>query len=244
MHHKTIVILTGAGISAESGISTFRDSNGLWCNHAIEDVATPEGFARNPALVHQFYNQRRAQLHEVAPNAGHLALARLAEEWEGRIVLVTQNVDDLHERAMAGKTAKADYSLLHMHGELRKIRCDISEEVFDWHDDLNLEHSCSCCNRKGYLRPHIVWFGEMPLYMNAIDYALRECDLFMSIGTSGNVYPAAGFVHQVRSLGRAHTVELNMEPSAGESLFHEKIYGPAGTVVPAYVNAILKGDIL
>lgn len=232
-----IVVLTGAGISAESGIATFRDSGGLWCNHRIEDVATPEGFKRNPALVHQFYNMRRAQLSEVQPNAAHLTLAKLTSEWPGRVLIVTQNVDDLHERA--GST---DH-LLHMHGELKKARCEVSDKIFDWHEELSGEHHCHCCNKPGRLRPHIVWFGEMPLYMEAIDHMLSQCSLFISIGTSGNVYPAAGFVHQVRMHGRAHTVELNMEPSTGESLFHERVYGPATQIVPAYIDRILMGGI-
>lgn len=241
---SNIVILTGAGISAESGLATFRDQNGLWCNHRIEDVATPEGFARNPALVHEFYNLRRAQLAEAKPNEAHLALAELAEKWEGDVTLVTQNVDDLHLRAEEGKMLPATYRRLAMHGELRKIRCKISERIFDWSDTLSTESICSCCKAKGSLRPHIVWFGEMPLYMGMIEQALKEADLFVSIGTSGNVYPAAGFVQQCRAYGRAHTVELNMEPSSGGSLFHEKIYGPATQVVPAYVTRILAGEII
>jgi len=242
MAAPSIVVLTGAGISAESGITTFRDSNGLWCDHRIEDVATPEGFAKNPALVHQFYNMRRAQLAEVKPNAAHEALARLACQWEGNFLLVTQNVDDLHERATADKLTQPGYHLLHMHGELKKIRCDVSEEIFPWEEALTQENLCSCCNRAGRLRPHIVWFGEMPIGMGHIAHALRQCELFISIGTSGNVYPAAGFVHEVRSMGHAHTVELNMEPSTGGSLFHEKQYGPATQTVPAYVERILSGE--
>lgn len=236
---KNIVILTGAGISAESGVATFRDSGGLWCNHRIEDVATPEGYHRNPGLVHQFYNMRRANLKDVHPNAAHHALAELGEQWDGNVFLVTQNVDDLHERASEGRVMKPGYSLLHMHGELKKIRCDASEKIFSWQDDLSKETICECCKKPGRLRPHIVWFGEMPIGMNLIDHMLHECDLFLSIGTSGNVYPAAGFVHQVRSIGRAHTVELNMEPSAGQSLFHEKIYGPATQTVTEYVAKLL-----
>jgi NAD-dependent deacetylase len=244
MHGKTIVILTGAGISAESGLATFRDHNGLWCNHRIEDVATPEAFQRNPALVHQFYNMRRAQLKEAAPNAAHLALAELAQHWEGRLLLVTQNVDDLHDRAGEGKTLRDGYNLLHMHGELRKARCLATEQVFDWDEDMSSNTPCPCCKQPQRLRPHIVWFGEMPLRMEFIYQMLRECDLFLSIGTSGNVYPAAGFVHEVRSLRQGHTVELNMEPSSGHSLFHEKIYGPATRTVPEFTRRILAGDIL
>jgi len=239
MKDKTIVILTGAGISAESGLATFRAGNGLWCDHRIEDVATPEAFERDPKLVHEFYNMRRAQLKEAVPNAAHLAIAELASQWEGKLIVVTQNVDDLHERATQGKNIKPGYTLLHMHGELKKIRCETSEEIFDWDEALTQDTICSCCNKRATLRPHIVWFGEMPLTMGVIQYALAECDLFMSIGTSGNVYPAAGFVHDVRVAGKAHTVELNQEPSLGQSLFHEKIYGDATQIVPEYVEKIL-----
>lgn len=257
---KTIVILTGAGISAESGLATFRDNNGLWCNHRIEDVATPEAFARNPKLVHEFYNMRRAQLKDAHPNAAHLALAELSARWKGKVVLVTQNVDDLHEKA-SGKwqvtsdkknpnlpPATCHLSLLHMHGELKKVRCEHCKTIHHWEKDLFVDTPCPSCTvpdpairrGEGRLRPHIVWFGEMPLYMDAIYHVLRECDLFLSIGTSGNVYPAAGFVQEARANGKAHTVELNMEPSQGHSLFHEKIYGPATKVVPEFVVQILR----
>lgn len=231
-----IVILTGAGISAESGLLTFRDNNGLWCGHRIEDVATPQAFTRNPALVHEFYNMRRAQLKDVQPNAAHHALAELQQRHSAKVTIVTQNVDDLHDRA----SSKNDRSiLLHMHGELKKARCIVSDEVFEWHDALSEETICPCCKKVARMRPHIVWFGEMPLYMQWIERAISECDLFISIGTSGNVYPAAGFVQQARMHG-AHTVELNMEPSAGHSLFEEKIYGPATQIVPEYVQRLLK----
>jgi NAD-dependent deacetylase len=235
----TIVILTGAGISAESGLATFRDNNGLWCNHRVEDVATPEAFQCSPALVHEFYNQRRRKLKEASPNAAHLALVQLAQEWNGRLLLITQNVDDLHDRAAARQRLGNGYQLLHMHGELRKARCTATEQVFDWENDITVATPCPCCSKTGRLRPHIVWFGEMPLYMDLIYEVLQDCDLFLSIGTSGSVYPSAGFVQEVRSAGRGHTVELNMEPSTGHSLFREKIYGPATQTVPAYVRRIL-----
>jgi NAD-dependent deacetylase len=238
---KTIVILTGAGISAESGIPTFRASDGLWCNHPIEDVATPQGYRRNPRLVHSFYNARRAQLKEVSPNAAHNALAELAANWDGKLFLITQNVDDLHDRAARETAPKPGFRLIHMHGELRKARCEKSGGIFDWHEDIYGDLHCECCKAPGNLRPHIVWFNEMPLEMDVIDKAAESCDLFISIGTSGNVYPAAGLVHTARTYGRAHTVELNLEPSAGQSLFHEKIYGPATKTVPAYVKSILAG---
>ncbi len=260
MKTGTIVILTGAGISAESGVSTFRDNNGLWCNHRIEDVATPEGFMRNPALVQQFYNQRRAQLAEVKPNLAHEALAELAEKWPGRFLLITQNVDDLHDRALLGRCitpspqpsprrgeggeqserARGHFELIHLHGELGKVRCTDTGSIFDWTGDVKAESQCGCCNEIGTLRPHIVWFGEMPLEMPKIYNALAQCDLFISIGTSGNVYPAAGFVQEVRRNGRnARTVELNLEPSQGYSLFEERIYGKATEIVPEFVRAVL-----
>ncbi len=220
-----IVVLTGAGISAESGVPTFRASDGLWCGHRVEDVATPEGFAANPALVQDFYNQRRRQLREVEPNAAHHALARLAAGVH-QVLVVTQNVDDLHDRAHA---AAGSSPPLHMHGELLKARHVETGDVVDWRDDLPAD---------GDLRPHIVWFGEMPLEMERIYAALDDCDLFVSIGTSGNVYPAAGFVSAARSAG-AKTVELNLEPSLGRSLFHEARYGPATQVVPAFLDALM-----
>lgn len=243
MTRRSIVILTGAGISAESGISTFRDGNGLWCNHAIEDVATPEGFERNPHLVHQFYNARRAQLAEVHPNAAHEALVQLSQEFDGDVLLVTQNVDDLHDRAAEGKTFSAGYRLIHMHGELTKVRCLETEKVVTWHGDLTRSDSCHCCGETDNLRPHIVWFGEMPLEMEAIEDALSRCDLFLSIGTSGNVYPAAGFVQLAKRNGRARTVEINLEPAQNHSLFHEHIYGKASIEVPRYIARILAGDV-
>jgi NAD-dependent deacetylase len=229
-----IVVLTGAGISKESGLHTFRDPDGIWAQHRIEDVATPEAFARDPRRVHAFYNARRRQLvsSDISPNAAHTALAKLERAWPHPVLIVTQNIDDLHERA--GSTA-----LLHMHGELRKARCAHCGAVRHEDGDLNIEQLCPACGTRGGQRPHVVWFGEMPLYMDEIDSALAACSLFISIGTSGNVYPAAGFVHEARYRARAHTVELNLEPSLGESLFHERIYGPASQIVPAYVVRLL-----
>lgn len=237
---KTIVILTGAGVSAESGLLTFRDNNGLWCNHRVEDVATPEAFARDPELVQDFYNMRRRQLAEVKPNPAHLAIAEFALRGQHRVVLITQNVDNLHEAADAatGNAGNPYYTLLHMHGELLKARCSVTDKIVEWHEDITVDTPCPCCSTPGRLRPHIVWFGEMPLYMDAIYRVLGECDLFISIGTSGNVYPAAGFVQEVRMKGRGHTVELNMEPSSGHSLFAEKRYGPAGKLVPEYLSGL------
>ncbi len=193
---KKIVVLTGAGISAESGIQTFRAADGLWENHRVEDVASPEGFKRNPGLVQRFYNERRRKLLEpgISPNDGHLALARLEREFKGDFLLVTQNIDDLHERA-------GSKNLIHMHGELFKVRCLDSEKIFVWKEDITPASACPCCGKSGVLRPHIVWFGEMPLFMDRISAALEECDLFLSIGTSGNVYPAAGFVRIAAEAG-------------------------------------------
>lgn len=238
---KTIVILTGAGISAESGLLTFRDNNGLWCNHRIEDVATPEGYVRNPQLVHRFYNERRSQLKDVAPNAAHLAISRLALQQKHKVILITQNVDNLHEQADAQEGNSDDnayYTLVHMHGELNKARCSLSDNVHQWLEDITPESICPCCGKKNVLRPHIVWFGEMPLYMDLIYRALRKCDLFISIGTSGNVYPAAGFVQEVRMQGHGHTVELNLEPSSGHTMFAETHYGAASRIVPDFLNNI------
>lgn len=232
--NNAIVILTGAGISRESGLHTFRDADGIWAKVRLEDVATPEAFQRDPNVVHDFYNARRRALNDssVAPNPGHLALARLEREWPGPVLLVTQNIDNLHERA-------GSRQLLHMHGEAQKARCQGCGGVFAWHEDLGVGDVCPGCGMQGRLRPHVVWFGEMPLEMDRIYAALESCALFISIGTSGNVYPAAGFVSHARQFSEAHTVELNMEPSAGATLFHQKIYGPATAVVPAYVERLL-----
>lgn len=229
-----IVILTGAGISAESGIATFRDEGGIWSKVSLEDVGTPDAFQRNPALVHDFHNQFRRSLESHEPNAAHRALARLEREFAGSVLVVTQNVDDLHERA-------GSQNLVHMHGELYKARCLNCQVVRVWRDDLSVETACPECGMPGGLRPHVTWFYEMPMEMDRIYAALEDCALFISIGTSGNVYPAAGFVEEVRRTGRARTVELNLEPSEGASLFDETIHGPATQVVPAYVARLLAG---
>ncbi|HYE52547.1 MAG TPA: Sir2 family NAD+-dependent deacetylase [Azospirillaceae bacterium] len=230
-----IVILTGAGISRESGLHTFRDADGIWATVRIEDVATPEAFRRDPGRVHGFYNARRRALLDpaVQPNAAHRALARLEREWRGPVLLVTQNVDDLHDRAGSS-------GLIHMHGELLKARCAACGAVAECRRDLSVQDACAACGLPGGLRPHVVWFGEMPLEMERIYGALGGCALFLSIGTSGNVYPAAGFVQEARAAG-ARTVELNLEPSEGASLFHRRIHGPATEVVPAFVEDILAG---
>ena len=231
---QNIVVLTGAGISKESGLSTFRDADGIWSKVRIEDVATPEAFARDPAGVHAFYNARRSKLAkgEVEPNAAHRALARLEAEWPAEVLIVTQNIDDLHEQA-------GSRNLLHMHGELLKVRCKACSDVAPWTENLSVEEVCNHCGVAGGLRPHVVWFGEMPMDMDRIYQALDRCRLFLSIGTSGNVYPAAGFVAHVNEGGLAHTAELNLEPSEGATLFSEAHYGPATEEVPAYVEKVL-----
>jgi NAD-dependent deacetylase len=230
---NNIVILTGAGISAESGLKTFRGADGLWEGHRVEDVATPEAYGRDPALVHQFYDARRARLGEVEPNAAHRALALLDAEWPGELLIITQNVDDLHERAGAKR-------LLHMHGELTSGWCLACDERFVWEGPMGEAASCPVCQVSGRVRPDIVWFGEMPYEMDRIDQALAGCDLFASIGTSGAVYPAAGFVQTARYCG-AKTLEINLEPSQGSLFFDERRYGPAGVEVPKWVDEVLEG---
>ena len=229
---NNIVILTGAGVSAESGVATFRGPDGLWEGHRVEDVATPEAFRRDPELVHAFYDARRAKLGTVEPNAAHKALARLDAEWLGELLLVTQNVDDLHERAGSSR-------LVHMHGELRKGWCLACDERFAWEGPmLSGVNVCPACAATGQVRPDIVWFGEMPYDMERIDEALMTADLFVSIGTSGAVYPAAGFVQTARYRG-ARTLEINLEPSQGSLFFDERRYGAAGVEVPKWVEEIL-----
>jgi len=228
---RNIVILTGAGISAESGLATFRAADGLWEGHRVEDVATPEAYLRDPSLVHQFYDARRARLGEVAPNAAHLALARLDAAWDGDLLLVTQNVDDLHDRAGSRR-------LLHMHGELTRGWCVACDARFAWEGDMGGGALCPSCNAAGRVRPDIVWFGEMPYEMERIEAVLARCDLFVSIGTSGAVYPAAGFVRAARYHG-ARTLELNLEPSQGSDLFHESRKGRARELTPVWAEEIL-----
>ena len=228
-----IVILTGAGVSAESGLATFRGPDGLWEGHRVEDVCTPEAFRRDPALVHAFYDARRAKLGTVEPNAAHKALARLDAEWPGELLLITQNVDDLHERAGSKR-------LLHMHGELAKGWCLACDERFSWTGDMGEGAQCSICGATGQVRPDIVWFGEMPYDMDRIDEALRNADLFVSIGTSGAVYPAAGFVQSASYCG-AQTLEMNLDPSMGSPFFDESRIGPAGKLVPEWVDEVLNG---
>ena len=224
-----LVILTGAGISAESGLRTFRDADGLWENHAVEEVATPMAFRRDPALVYRFYNERRRSLALVQPNAAHLALARLERAWDGDFLLVTQNVDDLHDRA-------GSHRLLHMHGELKKGRCLACGVVLDWPGDMDGSSRCPSCTTGG-VRPHIVWFHETPLDLDRIYEALADCQTFVAIGTSGHVYPAAGFVEAVPRGSR--TLELNLEPSRTASAFQEVRTGRATDLVPTLVAELL-----
>jgi NAD-dependent deacetylase len=232
MEIRNIVVLTGAGVSAESGLATFRGPDGLWEGHRVEDVATPEAFQRDPALVHQFYDARRAKLGTVEPNAAHKALARLAAEWPGELLLITQNVDDLHERAGSKR-------LIHMHGELASGWCLACDERFAWTGPMGEEACCPACQVEGRVRPDIVWFGEMPYEMERIDEALQRADLFVSIGTSGAVYPAAGFVQTARYCG-AKTLEMNLEPSNGSIFFDESRIGRAGDLVPTWVEELLQ----
>ena len=227
---RNIVVLTGAGISAESGLATFRGPGGLWEGHRVEDVCTPQALARDPELVHRFYDERRAALGRVTPNAAHDALARLDAEWRGDLLIVTQNVDDLHERAGATR-------LIHMHGALLSALCAACGDRGPWEGRLPPGTACGACDGLS-LRPDIVFFGEMPYDMDAIYRAIAGCDLFVSIGTSGAVYPAAGFVEAARHAG-AQTLELNLERSAGSAMFHETRLGPAGVLVPAWVESVL-----
>ncbi len=231
MKFDKIVVLTGAGLSAESGLGTFRGHDGLWDHFSLEDVATPEGFARNPVMVHDFYNLRRGWLKEAKPNGAHVALARLEQANGSDVLTVTQNIDGLHEAA-------GTHHLIHMHGELDRALCARCGTSMPWMQDLSLTTACPVCHKAGFMRPDVVWFGEMPRDMERIHEALRHCDLFVSIGTSGMVYPAAGFVAEAASEG-AHTVELNLDPSEGASLFAEAHYGPATEIVPAFVEKLL-----
>lgn len=228
-----IVILTGAGISAESGLSTFRDADGLWEKHDPMEIATPEAFARDPALVYRFYNARRNQLPQVEPNAAHRALARLQQDFPGDVFLVTQNVDDLHERG--GST-----QVCHMHGELNSMLCGACDSAMLAPADYDADSDCPGCGSRGRLRPDVVWFGEMPYHMEEIELRLTDCDLFVAIGTSGVVYPAAGFVQRALAHG-ALTVEVNKEVSDVTGFFHQQRKGPATREVAALVEEILAG---
>lgn len=231
--HPSLVVLSGAGLSAESGVATFRGADGLWEGHRIEDVATPEAFVNTPELVQQFYNLRRAALKTVEPNTAHHALVRLEKAWPGSFLHITQNVDDLNERAGAGR-------LLHMHGQLKKVRCVWCRSVLDWEADLEVTTACPECDRAGKLRPDIVWFGEMPYYIAEIMRALETVDIFLCIGTSGVVYPAAGFARLAAENGCQRLIEVNLEPTGISSHFTEQRHGAAGVEVPRLVRELLK----
>jgi len=227
---KRIFILTGAGVSAESGLSTFRDKGGIWSRYKLEEVASIQGYESNPRFVLEFYNMRRNTHVDVAPNEAHIALAQLQAMWAergGAVTICTQNVDNLHERGGA-------QSVIHMHGEIAKARCHDCGALAPYDGDLSLDLGCAACGRTGGMRPHVVWFGEMPLFMDEIYEALAAADLFVSIGTSGNVYPAAGFVSAARAAG-IPTMEINLEPSGNAQAFTAARYGKASEQVPAWV---------
>ncbi len=228
-----IVILTGAGVSAESGLGTFRDKGGLWTRVNLEDVATPEGYARDPALVLDFYNMRRRGCREAAPNPAHQAIARLQRAWPGGVTLITQNIDDLHERAGAAE-------VIHMHGRILSALCAACANRWGWTGDMSTADACPACASPGTVRPDVVWFGEMPYELETIWERLEACDLFVAIGTSGAVYPAAGFVADARHRGAA-TLEINLEPSDNAHLFDDRRLGPASEAVPAWVAEMLAG---
>lgn len=227
---KNIVILTGAGISAESGLDTFRGNNGMWGKYAIEEVATPEAFKTDPQKVQAFYNQRRSQLKDVNPNKAHQALAELEEKWDGEFTLITQNVDDLHERA-------GSKNLIHMHGELKKARCTQTHQIVECEEDLDVT-TPSPFDKTGVLRPHIVWFGEVPLAMDVIFSKLDQADIFVCIGTSGNVYPASGFAQHVYLRG-CETIEVNIETSEISNFFQKRLIGKATEKVPELLDILL-----
>lgn len=231
--YKKIVVLTGAGVSAESGIRTFRDKDGLWEKYKLEDVATLDGYKNNPTLVLDFYNQRRRDFcsGNIKPNAAHQALAKLEQEFDGDFLLVTQNIDNLHEQA-------GSKNIIHMHGELLKARCPQTNQVINWLEDMSHNDLCHCCQYPENLRPHIVWFGEMPLGLDIIYHHLAQADLFIAIGTSGTVYPAAGFIEEAKSVG-AYSIEVNLEISEVHSHFDQVQQGKASEVVPRLVKDLL-----
>ncbi|QIE47091.1 NAD-dependent deacylase [Pseudohalocynthiibacter aestuariivivens] len=231
MTPEKIVILTGAGISAESGLSTFRDAGGLWAQHRVEDVATPEAYQRDPTLVHAFYNARRTRAAEAEPNAAHIALARLEAKHPGDVLIITQNVDDLHARA-------GSRNLVHMHGRLMGALCHACQHRWPAPREMRATDPCPACNA-AQTRPDIVWFGEVPYGAEIIDPALSAADLFVAIGTSGNVYPAAAYAQHTARLG-AHTVQINLEAASNARDFAESHFGPATDVVPKWVESILR----
>ena len=231
MRASHIVILTGAGVSAESGLGTFRDAGGLWTKYDLADVATPEGYLRDPALVLDFYNARRANCRKAAPNAAHEAIARLQRDYPGRVTLVTQNIDDLHERG-------GSPDVIHMHGQILRALCAECGHQWGWTGEMTEDDICHSCGTVGAVRPDVVWFGEMPYHMETILVRAGDCDLFVAIGTSGAVYPAAGFVTEARHRG-VRTLEINLEPSENAHDFDERLLGPASETVPSWVEGLL-----
>ncbi len=229
--YQNIVILTGAGISAESGLATFRSSNGLWNNHPVEDVATVEGFQRNPAYVHAFYNELKQELVKAQPNPAHLALTRLQNEYPARISIVTQNVDTLHEKA-------GSRNIYHIHGQINQAVCQNCGQILETFGDVDTETVCPHCQIMGMMKPNIVFFGENLLCMDEVDRLLRTCDLFLSVGTSGVVFPAAAFV-QIAKLNGAETVEFNLEPTSNNYYFDRHIFGKAGSTLPAFIDDLI-----
>ena len=230
--YKNIVILTGAGISAESGLATFRSADGLWNNHRVEDVATIEAYFRNPDYVHQFYNEMRPELFAAKPNAAHLAITKLQKEYPANTSVVTQNVDTLHEKA-------GNKNIYHIHGQINQIVCLNCGHVFETWGDVSSEDKCEQCGVAGMLKPNIVFFGENLLYMDTVDRLLSSCDLFVSVGTSGVVYPAAGFV-QIAKFAGADTIEFNLETTSNNYMFDRHVTGPAGTTLPQFVDELLR----
>lgn len=234
-HYKNIVILTGAGISAESGLSTFRSENGLWNNHPVEDVATIQAFERNPEYVHEFYNQMRPELFAANPNSAHLAITTLQEKYkDSNINIITQNIDVLHEKAKSK-------NIYHIHGQINQIVCLNCGKVFETWQDVHSSDECPFCHTKGFLKPNIVFFGETPLYIETVENLLQKCDLFISIGTSGVVYPAAGFV-QIAYLNGAKTCEFNLERTSNNYMFAEHYYGKAGETLPLFIKKLIEDE--
>lgn len=230
--YQNIVILTGAGISAESGLATFRASNGLWNNHRVEDVATVEAFERNPAYVHEFYNELKKELVKAQPNPAHFAITKLQREYDAEISIVTQNVDTLHEKA-------GSKNICHIHGQINQALCLNCGHILETFGDVDTETVCPHCKIVGMMKPNIVFFGENLLCMNKVDRLLSGCDLFLSVGTSGVVFPAASFV-QIAKYNGAQTYEFNLEPTSNNFYFDRHIFGPAGTTLPAFVDELLQ----
>lgn len=231
--YQNIVILTGAGISAESGLATFRSADGLWNNHRVEDVASVEGFQRNPELVHDFYNNLKEEVQKAKPNPAHRAITHLQQEYPGAVVsVITQNVDTLHEKA--GNT-----NVLHIHGQINQAVCLNCGHILETFGDVTTETACSTCHVPGMMKPNIVFFGENLLCMDKVDPLLRRCDLFISVGTSGVVFPAAAFVQTAKFYG-ADTIEFTLEPTSNNFYFDKHVYGPAGQTLPPYVDELIK----